>query len=93
MIAIRSWRVVGVEPYGVMVWCDPRREHLQLHEGPWKGSELLSRQHMSPGVDVRQLSFDLDRVLSVSAFEPEPDLHAVYPIDDRPEGDPSGLPF
>lgn len=42
-LPIRAWRVMDVGE-GILVFCDPSKEHLELVPGPWPGRLLIGNQ-------------------------------------------------
>lgn len=62
---IREWRVMRPDHphYGIVVWCDPRVEHLRLYEGEWPGEAEVEEGPIE--VDPRaneQLHLEMDGI-------------------------------
>ncbi len=66
-----SWRVLGCEPSGLLVWFDPHTEHLRLFQGPHPDSEKVPDGRIQ--LDEEGAPGYLDKVGSVSESEPEPE--------------------
>jgi hypothetical protein len=62
-VPIRAWRVVTTE-LGVMVFCDPRHERLELYSEPWTDP---------PGGAAVGLELELQERVQLSLFEEEED--------------------
>jgi len=73
---IRGWRIADGVPSGKLIWFDPSCETVRLYRTP----PTLNSEDTPPGLaevaDVGESGY-LDKVVSMSAVEPEPESHAV----------------